>query len=213
MLQVECFTFNPFQENTYLILNDKKECWIVDPGMYETAEVSMLTGYIKKHELKPIAIINTHTHLDHIFGVNALKNLYNIPFGIHEKDLPVLNGAAGASMLFGFNFKDVPVADFFITEQQPIPNGPSGIETRLAPGHSPGSIVFYHQAGNWLIGGDVLFNGSIGRTDLPGGNHNTLIQSITSQIYSLPDETTVYSGHGITTTIGHEKKYNPFVRA
>ncbi len=212
MLQVECFTFNAFQENTYLIIDDKKECWVVDPGMYDNAEVSMLTNYLENHRLLPKAIINTHTHLDHIFGVNALKNLYNIPFGIHTGDVPVLNGAAGAAMLFGFNFPNIPTVDFYIQEHQPIPNGPEGIETRLAPGHSPGSIIFYHQEGKWVIGGDVLFYGSIGRTDLPGGNHNTLLKSIATELYTLPEDTVVYSGHGVVTTIGHEKQYNPFVR-
>lgn len=212
MLQVECFTFNAFQENTYLIINEKKECWIVDPGMYENEEVTTFTSYITKHGLQPVAIINTHTHLDHIFGVNALKNLYNIPFGIHAGDIPVLKGAAGSAMLFGFTFPNIPTVDFYIQEQQPIPNGPAGIDTRLAPGHSPGSVIFYHQEGKWVIGGDVLFYGSIGRTDLPGGNHNSLLKSIASKLYTLPDDTLVYSGHGPATTIGHEKLHNPFIR-
>lgn len=212
MLQIQCFTFNPFQENTYLIINNRKECWIVDPGMYEAEEVSYLVRYIGDEKLVPKAIINTHTHLDHIFGVNALKNQFNIPFGIHIADQPVLNGAAGAAVLFGFNFRDIPKPDFFIEVGTPIALGNDSLDVRFTPGHSPGSISFYHADSKWVIGGDVLFNGSIGRTDLPGGNFDTLIQSIREQLFTLPDDTVVYSGHGSNTTIGHEKAYNPFLQ-
>lgn len=212
MLYIESFTFNPFQENTYLIYNDEGQCWITDPGMYGQDEVAYFTGAIASRGLKPQSIINTHTHLDHIFGVNALKNKYNIPFGIHEKDQPVLNGAAGAAMLFGFDFRDVPTPDFHIHEGKPLALGADTLEVRFTPGHSPGSIVFYYPEGKWLIGGDVLFNGSIGRTDLPGGNHNTLINSIRMQLFTLPEDTVVHSGHGPITTIGNEKKYNPFLQ-
>lgn len=212
MLYTQSFTFNPFQENTYIIFNDLKQCWIVDPGMYDSQEISILTSYIKEQNLKPQAIINTHTHLDHIFGVNALKDLYNIPFGIHKKELPVLEGAAGSAILFGFNFSNPPEPDFFIEENQPYTAGEDTLDILFVPGHSPGSIVFYNEAGKWAISGDALFNGSIGRTDLPGGNHEQLLNSIKNELYSLPDDVTVHSGHGPSTTIGQEKSSNPFVR-
>jgi len=212
MLKVTAFTFNPFQENTYLIINDKKQCWIVDPGMYGADEEKKMIDYIEKNELTPQQIINTHAHIDHILGIDALKVKYNIPFGMHTLDQPVLANGTGSAMMFGLQMGANPTVDFFISENEKLQLGDDEIEVRLAPGHSPGSIVFYNAEGKWLIGGDVLFNGSVGRTDLPGGNHDTLMKSIKEQLYTLPDETQVYSGHGPKTTIGQEKKSNPFVR-
>ncbi len=212
MLYTRSFTFNPFQENTYIIYNELKQCWIVDPGMYSSEEVSSFTSYISAENLVPQAIINTHTHLDHIFGVNALKDLYKIPFGIHKSDLPVLQGAAGSAMLFGFDFKDAPEPDFFIEEGKPYSLGDDKVDILFVPGHSPGSIVFHSSEGKWAISGDTLFNGSIGRTDLPGGNHDQLLNSIQKELYQLPDETVIHSGHGPSTTIGQEKASNPFIR-
>jgi hydroxyacylglutathione hydrolase len=213
MLQVTAFTFNPFQENTYLIVNDQKECWIVDPGMYGADEERALIDYIESNGLKPQQIINTHAHIDHILGIDALKQKYNILFGMHTMEQPVLGNATGAAMLFGLKMGAAPVPDFFIMENENLKLGDAALEVRFTPGHSPGSIVFYHKEGNWLIGGDVLFNGSIGRTDLPGGNQETLFKSIREQLYTLPSETIVYSGHGPETTICREKQSNPFVRA
>lgn len=212
MLYLESFTFNPFQENTYLIYNEHKQCWIVDPGMYDQSEINRFTGFIDRNALTPVAIINTHAHLDHIFGVQALKDRYKIPFHIHEKELPVLQGAVASAMFFGIDFKQAPAYDSFITEDTGCRLSEDILVVRLTPGHSPGSVVFYYPEGKWLIGGDVLFNGSIGRTDLPGGNYNTLIESIRTQLFTLPDDTTVYPGHGPATTIGNEKKYNPFLK-
>lgn len=211
MVYIESFTFNPFQENTYIIYNENKQCWIIDPGMYNANEISQLTRYISENDLVPQAIINTHTHIDHILGVQALKDKYNIPFGIHQKDLPVLQGAAGSAVLFGLDLKLAPAPDFYIEEGVPYSLGDEELEVRFTPGHSPGSVVFYYPGGKWVIGGDVLFAGSIGRTDLPGGNFDTLINSIRQEIFTLPDDVIVYSGHGPATRIGHEKQYNPFL--
>lgn len=213
MLQVAVFTFNPFQENTYVLINEDKECWIVDPGMYGADEEKILFDFIDKEGLKPQQIINTHAHIDHVFGIDALKQRYKIPFGMHELEQPVLAGAKGSAMLFGFQFGAAPVPDFFIKENEPLILGNDILEVRLAPGHSPGSIIFYYPQGKWVIGGDVLFAGSVGRTDLPGGNHDTLMHSIQTQMYALPDDVVVFSGHGSRTLIGHEKKFNPFVQA
>jgi len=212
MLKVTAFTFNPFQENTYIISNDKNECWIVDPGMYGVEEEKELIGYIEKNQLKPQQIINTHAHIDHVLGIDSIKQKFNIPFGMHQLESPVLANATGSAMLFGIRMGAAPVADFYISEHEKLKLGDDEIDVRFAPGHSPGSIVFYYAAGNWVIGGDVLFNGSIGRTDLPGGHHETLLNSIAQQLYTLPDETVVYSGHGLKTTIAQEKRSNPFVR-
>jgi len=211
MLNVVVFTFNLFEENTYLISNENNECWIVDPGMYAPDEVKQFTEYIDKKGLKPVAIINTHTHLDHIFGVQALKDKYGIPFGIHEKELPVLQMCQPTAQMFGFDIQQVPVQDFFIKEGTPLRLGADTVDVRFVPGHSTGSIAFYYAPGNWVIGGDVLFNGSIGRTDLPGGSFDILIHSIRTQMFTLPGDTKLLSGHGHATTIKHEIQHNPFL--
>jgi hydroxyacylglutathione hydrolase len=211
MLYIQPFTFNPFQENTYLIINDKKQCWIVDPGMFDSTETNFMLQHIEQNGLQPQAIINTHAHIDHILGVNALKQQYGIQLGIHEKDMPVLNNAKQSAAMFGFPLADAPTADFYIKEGEPLMLGEDMLEVRFTPGHSPGSIVFYYKEGGWLVGGDVLFSGSIGRTDLPGGNFDTLIDSIRTQLFTLPAETVVLSGHGPSTTIGREQTSNPFL--
>lgn len=213
MLQVHAFTFNPFHENTYVLHNEKKECWIIDPGMHGADEERVLYDFIEQNGLQPQQILNTHAHIDHILGIEGLKQRYAVPFGMHELERPVLANAKGSAMLFGFHFGAIPVPDFFIRENDKIKLGDDELEIRMAPGHSPGSIIFYHAAGSWLIGGDVLFQGSVGRSDLPGGNHEVLMTSIKEQVYTLPDETTVYSGHGPATRVGLEKKTNPFIRA
>lgn len=213
MLQVTAFTFNPFQENTYVLSNEKKECWLIDPGMHGADEERVMYDFIEQNGLQPQQIINTHAHIDHILGIEGLKQKYNIPFGMHILEQPVLANAKGSAMLFGFTFGAIPVPDFFIKEDAKITLGDDELEVRLVPGHSPGSILFYNAKGNWLIGGDVLFRGSVGRSDLPGGNHDVLMKSIKEQVYTLPDETIVYSGHGPETSVGQEKKTNPFIRA
>lgn len=212
MLHIKPFTFNAFQENTYLLVNDNKECWIVDPGMSDSREEQVIKQHIENNNLQLKAIINTHAHIDHILGVQMLKNTYKVPFTMHEKELPVLQNAMGSAIMFGLNLQGVPVADSFIKEGVPLQLGTDTLDVRFIPGHSPGSISFYYPEGNWVISGDALFNGSIGRTDLPGGHFDTLINSIRQQLFSLPDNTVVYSGHGPATNIANEKKYNPFLQ-
>lgn len=211
MLYVQSFSFNPLQENTYLLINDKKQCWIVDPGMYDSSETKEFTQYITDNGLQPQSVINTHTHLDHVFGVEALKNLYHIPFGIHEMELPILKNAAATAAMFGMHMETVPQADFFIKENSVLNLGDDQVSVKFTPGHSPGSISFYYEPGGWVIAGDALFAGSIGRTDLPGGHYDTLIHAIKTQLLPLPENTKVYSGHGPATTIGQEKRYNQFL--
>ncbi len=212
MLNVHFFTFNAFQENTYIISNHLKQCWIIDPGMYEQRETDEFISFIEKQGLTPLAIINTHAHLDHIFGVQAVIDKYGIPFGIHEKELPVLKRGADTAAMFGLEFGTVPKADFYIEEGKPLKLGEDTLNVSFTPGHSPGSVSFYYPEGRWVIAGDVLFNGSIGRTDLPGGDFDTLITSIRTHLFTLPDDTTVLSGHGPETSIGDEKRDNPFLK-
>lgn len=212
MLNVHFFTFNAFQENTYLISNHKKECWIVDPGMYEQRETDGFISFIEKQGLTPKAIINTHAHLDHIFGVQAMVDKYNIPFSIHQLEQPVLDRGRETAAMFGFSFNNLPAVSGYIDHTKPLQLGEDTLEVFLTPGHSPGSVSFYYKPGNWVIAGDVLFQGSIGRTDLPGGDFDTLIRSIKTHLFALPYNTTVLSGHGESTTIGDEKRDNPFLR-
>lgn len=211
MLYIQSFTFNPFQENTYIIYNDKNECWFVDPGMYNSNEVSVIESFITEKKLTPKAIINTHTHIDHIFGVTYLIDKYNIPFFIHKLDAPVLQAAPGSAVMFGLSFSQLPEVSLYIDEAKPLMLGDDSINVLLTPGHSPGSISFLYKPNKWLISGDVLFAGSIGRTDLPGGSYEVLMNSIQEHLLTLPDDITVYSGHGPSTTIGIERNTNPFL--
>jgi glyoxylase-like metal-dependent hydrolase (beta-lactamase superfamily II) len=213
MLKIRAFTFNGFSENTYLISNAERQCWIVDPGMSNESEERQFFDLIEHEKLIPVAIINTHTHLDHIFGVQAVIDRYSIPFGMHKGEEPVLRGAAGSAMLFGFSFSAPPKPTFFIEEGKSLALGDTeNIEVLLTPGHSPGSVCFYSANDGWVVGGDVLFAGSIGRTDLPGGHHPTLLESIRTQLLPLPDATIVYPGHGPATTIGEERRSNPWLQ-
>jgi glyoxylase-like metal-dependent hydrolase (beta-lactamase superfamily II) len=212
MLTLQSFTFNAFAENTYLLTNELRQCWIIDPGMQSAAERAAFTGYIDKAGLKPVAIINTHAHIDHILGVAAMIEQYRIPFLLHEKELPVLAAGRGAAVMFGIPFDGAPQPTGFLREGEPLMLGEDTLTLLHVPGHSPGSIVFYSAAEGWAVAGDTLFAGSIGRTDLPGGNHETLMAAIPAQLFTLPDETVVYPGHGPSTTIGDEKRSNPFFR-
>jgi len=213
MLHLQSFTFNPFQENTYLLYNDQQECWIIDPGMYGPDEEKILFDFIDEKQLKPQQIINTHAHIDHILGIAALQSTFRIPLGIHQQEQVILDNAKNSALMFGLHLTQVPKVDFYIEEGKLLQLGTDQLQVRLAPGHSPGSILFYSAEGKWVISGDVLFQGSIGRSDLPGGDHETLLQSIRRQLYTLPNDTYVYSGHGGVTSIEVEKQSNPFVQA
>jgi hydroxyacylglutathione hydrolase len=212
MLTIKSFTFNPVQENTYILYNDKKECCIIDPGCYFPEERDTLTLYIEEKGLKPVLLLNTHCHLDHVFGNKFVAQKWGLALHIHEKEKPVLDRAEESGIAWQMPFENYTGKLVFIREGSVIRIGEEELEIRFTPGHSPGSVSFYHEPGKFVIGGDVLFNGSVGRTDLPGGNFETLFQSIQTQLFTLPDETKVYSGHGPVTTIGFEKMNNPFVK-
>lgn len=212
MLSVHSFTFNPFQENTYILSNEHNECWIIDPGMSDKNEETELVNFIQSQNLKPQAIINTHAHIDHILGIDFLVNKYHIPFYLHEKENPILMNAGNTARMFGFQFDGVNATPQSISENKTLKLGADELEVRFVPGHSPGSVAFYNKAGTWVISGDALFAGSIGRTDLPMGNYETLISSIKNNLLNLPGETKVYSGHGPSTTIQNEVQFNPFLQ-
>ena len=212
MLSIKSFTFNPVQENTYVLYNAQGQCCIIDPGCYFEEERATLKEFIVKSGLTPVLLLNTHCHLDHVFGNKFVHETWNLTLHIHEKEKIVLETApiAGKTWQLPFDNYEGPLAT--LKEGETIKVGNDELEIRFAPGHSPGSVCFYHEAGGFVIGGDVLFNGSIGRADLPGGDYDTLINSIQTQLFTLPDDTKVYSGHGPMTTIGIEKMNNPFVK-
>ncbi|MBP6455835.1 MAG: MBL fold metallo-hydrolase [Chitinophagaceae bacterium] len=211
MLQIKKITFSPFQENTYILFNEKKEAWIIDPGMYDKKEEQLFFDFIESEKLIPQMLLCTHTHIDHIFGCQAVLNKYTIPFAFHQKDDVVFQNAGLVSERYGVEYKISPQPTFFIDESKMLMLGNYTFSILFTPGHSPGSICFYCKEENVVISGDVLFQNSVGRTDLPGGDMNTLIKSIHTQLFTLPDNTKVFSGHGPETTIGLEKMNNPFV--
>ena len=213
MSVVVVFTFNDFSENTYLIHDETKECIIIDPGNNNPAEDSTLSDFIQSNELKPVRLINTHCHLDHVFGNKYVADTYGLELEIHEGELPVLASSPQVSAMYGIPYPNPsPTPTTFLKEGEAIKFGETSLSIHFTPGHSPASISFYNAEEGYIIGGDVLFQGSIGRTDLPGGNMDTLIASIKKHFLTLPDDTRVYSGHGPMTTVGHERAHNPFLQ-
>ena len=212
MIKVEYFTFNPVAENTYVLSNEKGEALIIDPGCYFTEEEKTFENYVTANRLKPLQLINTHCHLDHVFGNNWAHKKYGLELYIHKGEKTVLEFAPATGNMYGLGFTNYKGALHYLEEGGEILLGNDKLKVLLTPGHSPASICFYCKEQNFVIGGDVLFYESIGRFDLPGGNEEQLYKSIREKLYVLPDETIVYPGHGEPTTIAHEKKYNPFVR-
>lgn len=210
MLFIKNFVFNPFQENTYVLYDETKECAIVDPGCYEVDEKAELLDFIASEGLKVKALLNTHCHVDHVLGNSFVKEKFNVGLQIHAKDEPTLKAVKVYSSNYGFHQYDEASPDHYLQEGDTVTVGNQKLSVLFVPGHSPGHVAFYHPGDKILIGGDVLFYNSIGRTDLPGGNFDTLIDSIHKKLFTLPDDVTVYPGHGPETTIGFEKKTNPF---
>ena len=211
MIKVKAFTFSPIQENTYVLYNELGKAIIIDPGCYFSAEQETLKNFIKDTDLKPIQLLNTHCHLDHVFGDKWVYDQFNLELYLHPLEQPVLERASFSGEKWGLPFTNYDGPLHFLQEGDTIQLGSDALTVILAPGHSPGSICFYCAEQGFLIGGDVLFHESIGRTDLPGGDHATLLKSIREKLFVLPDDVVVYSGHGETTTIGYEKLHNPFL--
>jgi glyoxylase-like metal-dependent hydrolase (beta-lactamase superfamily II) len=212
MIIVNFFTFSPIQENTYVLHNENGDALIIDPGCYFTAEQDTLYKYISHNGLRPLQLLNTHCHLDHVFGNKWVADNFNLDLWIHPLEEKVLLRAPEVGNLYGLPFQNFTGQLRFMNDGDIIKFGNHSLKVIHTPGHSPGSVSFYCETNHFLIGGDVLFRESIGRTDLPGADHDVLLESIRKRLYTLPDETIVYSGHGPHTTIGHEKKNNPFVR-
>lgn len=211
MLQIKSFVFSPIQENTYILYNESKECIIIDPGCYFDEEKTTLQDFIEESGLTPKMLLNTHCHLDHVFGNKFVAETFGLTLQLHEIEKQVLAFAPTSGLMYNMPFDNYTGEFILLKEGDTIQSGTDELQVIEAPGHSPGHICFYCAKQNFLIGGDVLFQRSIGRTDLPGGNHQQLLDSIRQQLFVLPNETVVYSGHGDTTTIGEEKMYNPYL--
>ncbi len=213
MSHVVVFTFNDFSENTYLIQDESKECIIIDPGNNSASEDKTLSDYIQSNGLTPVRLLNTHCHLDHVFGNKYVADTYQLDLEIHEGEIPVLESTPQVCNMYGIPYPNPsPAPSKFLKPGDTISFGDTNLSIHFTPGHSPASVSFYNEKEGYIIGGDVLFQGSIGRTDLPGGNFDTLIQSIKDTFLTLPDETRVYSGHGPMTTVGDERAKNPFLQ-
>jgi glyoxylase-like metal-dependent hydrolase (beta-lactamase superfamily II) len=205
------FTFSPIGENTYIIYNGNNEAAVVDPGCYFPEEREQLRAFVEEKSLVPKILLNTHCHLDHVFGNRFVHETWGLELHLHRNEVPMLDYAPVSGQMWNLPFDNYDGPRHFMEDGGEVLLGSNRLELILAPGHSPGSICFYSQEQHFILGGDVLFRNSIGRTDLPGGDYDTLISSIKNRLFSLPDETVVYSGHGEPTTIGYEKKNNPFV--
>ena len=212
MMEVAVFTFNEFSENTYLLYDATKACIIVDPGCNTRDEQELFSGFIELHGLKPVKLVNTHCHIDHVLGNRYINEKYGLELIAHRAEIPVLAAADISSKIYQINYDPSPEISSFLEEGDIVEFGETKLEVLFTPGHSPGSVSFYHKESKQVIGGDVLFQGSIGRTDLPGGDHDTLIASIKNKLFPLGEDVVVYSGHGPSTTIGHEQKINPFLQ-
>jgi hydroxyacylglutathione hydrolase len=210
-MQLQSFTFNPFSENTYVLWDDTLECVIIDPGCYERHEELALENFITENELKPVALLNTHCHIDHVLGNQFVAKKYGLTPKIHTVEKQLMDSVKSYAHVYGINYLTSPEPELTLNDNEVISFGNTELRQILAPGHSPGSICFYNEKEKILIGGDVLFQESIGRTDLPGGNHEQLLKSIRERIFTLPPEVKVYAGHMDPTTVGHEIKHNPFL--
>ena len=211
MLKIKSFVFSPIQENTYLLYNEFNHALIIDPGCYFPEEKDELEAFITQSGLKPQMLLNTHCHLDHVFGNKFVAETYSLTLQIHEKEKVMLDLAPASGLMYDMPFDNYAGKLLFLEDGEKIVLDGDELEIIFAPGHSPGHICFYCARQNFIISGDTLFNRSIGRTDLPGGDHETLLKNIRERLFVLPDETVVYSGHGPVTTIGEEKRYNPFL--
>lgn len=213
MIQLQVFQFNPFQENTYLLWDEAGNGLVFDPGCYEFEERKEIKDFITAKGIQMKYILNTHAHIDHVLGVSFFQTEYKIPFCLHLKDKPLLDDAGNRAQVYGFPHYQAATVDQWISETDRIQIGEFDISILFVPGHAPGHVAFYLANEGWLIGGDVLFKRSVGRTDFPLCNHADLVKSIQTQLYTLPESTIVYPGHGSKTTIGEEKQHNPYVKA
>ena len=211
-MKIKIFPFNQFLENTIVLSDSTNECIIIDPGCYNNEEKQILENYIITNNLKPVKLINTHCHIDHILGNNFVSSNWDIDLEINKNDLNLLNESNQIAKIYGFvDYENSPNPKRFLNEGDMVNFGNSELKVIFTPGHAPGHISLYSDKDNFIISGDVIFKNSIGRTDLPGGDFNTLIKTINNKILSLADNVIIYCGHGPITTVGDERKNNPFL--
>ncbi|GJM62130.1 MBL fold metallo-hydrolase [Persicobacter diffluens] len=211
-MQIKVFPFNAFSENTYVLHDETKEAVIIDPGCYTHEERQELQAYIDGEQLKVVALLNTHAHVDHVLGNAFVKNTFKVKLHLHPADNPTLAAVENYASMWGFPAYEPTTADEELKEGATFTFGNSALKVLFVPGHAPGHVAFYHAESGNIIAGDVLFRRSIGRTDLPGGDFDILAKSIKEVMYTLPEETVIHPGHGPATSVGEEKRENPYVR-
>ena len=211
MLKIKSFEFSPIQENTYILYNEFNDCIIIDPGCYFDAEKEEMVAFITSNCLVPKMLVNTHCHLDHVFGNKFMAEQFKLTLQIHENEKQVLAFAPASGLMYSMPFDNYIGELLLLNEGDLLTLGEDVLQVLLVPGHSPGSLAFYCAKNKFVISGDALFKNSIGRTDLPGGNHEQLIKSIKEKLLTLPEDTLVYSGHGPVTKIGEEQLNNPYL--
>ena len=211
MFSIKKFTFSPIQENTYVLFNDEKQGIIIDPGCYFEEEKEQLKLFIDQNKIEPVLLLNTHCHLDHVFGNKFVAETWNLTLHVHEKEKKILERAPASALMFNMPFDNYTGDLVFLEEGKMISTGPDKLKILFTPGHSPGSICFYSEDQSFAISGDVLFQGSIGRTDLVDGDYDTLIGSIRNQLLTLEGDVIIHPGHGGETSTWIEKSSNPFL--
>lgn len=212
-MKLKSFTFNQFYENTFIVSDSTNDCIIIDPGCYSNDEKNILKKYIEDNNLNPVKLINTHCHIDHILGNQFVAKTWGLNLENHQNDIELLENSAEIAHVYGFiDYEKSPSTTQFLNEGDIVEFGNSKLKIIYTPGHAPGHISLYSKEEKFIISGDVLFNNSIGRTDLPGGDFNVLIESIKTKILCLDDDTVVYCGHGPATTVGYERANNPFLK-
>ncbi|MDO5394836.1 MAG: MBL fold metallo-hydrolase [Bacteroidales bacterium] len=213
MLKIKQFIFNPFDENTYLLVDEAtRRAAVVDPGMFNDREQEVFDSYVKANDIEITQIINTHMHLDHCFGDNYVADRYSAKVSAHIADESLAAGLRQQCLRFGMDMYATPVEiNVKLEDGDVIKIGDSSLRVIHIPGHSPGGIALYDAEDKILISGDSLFEGSIGRTDLPGGSHSELVNAVRTRLLTLPADTKVLPGHGPSTTIGRERQFNPYL--
>ena len=210
-MQLYALTFNAFSENTYIVTDETKECVVIDPGCSDSYERQELQNFIAENQLKVTHLLNTHAHIDHVLGNDFVKRTYQVKLHLHPKDIPIYKDVASRSEFYGFKGYVHTDVDVWLEEGDVIKFGNSELEVIFVPGHAPGHVAFINREENICIGGDVLFKGSIGRTDFPLCNHQDLMDSIFNKIIPLGDDMVVFPGHGGKTTVGVERRTNPYL--
>ncbi len=212
MLQIQGFVFNFASENTYILYNENKNAWIIDPGNMNEQETQAIKNFIAEKELHIEKILLTHAHIDHVLGLQWASDTFKVSVVMHQDDKEVLDMLQASGMRFGFQINPVNVRIEYVNEGDELELDGEKFKIYHIPGHSPGSIVYHNENQQFMISGDVLFEGSIGRTDLYKGNYEQLIEGIKNKLFILEDKTQVFSGHGNPTSIGFEKQHNPFLK-